>query len=143
MEQQTLQSLNFINGKTYPYGSKVILRHYNFQSDPKLGPGIVVIRRIPYNCHASTTILYLSWDSKIKEAVNQPRYGIVYNWKYSQILGFHNNWIIINSLDGGTYEEIHEHINRTIFDGNVMNMPLIIMEGKYSAIDTDDSSCHG
>ena len=24
-----------------------------------------------------------------------------------------------------------------------MNMSLIIMEGKYGAIDTDDSSCHG
>ena len=41
-----------------------------------------------------------------------------------------------------TYEENYEHINHTIFDGNVMNMYLIIMEGKYGAIDYDDSSCH-
>ena len=36
----------------------------------------------------------------------------------------------------------YKHINRTILDGNVMNMSLIITEGKYGAIDTDDSSCH-
>ena len=30
-----------------------------------------------------------------------------------------------------------------VIDGNTMNMSLIIMEGKYGAIDTDDSSCHG
>ena len=30
-----------------------------------------------------------------------------------------------------------------ILDGNVMSMSLIILEGKYVAIDTDDSWCHG
>ena len=59
------------------------------------------------------------------------------------MFGFHNNWIIINSLDDGTYEEIYERINWTIPDGNVMNIHLTIMEGKYGANDTDYSSCHG
>ena len=40
-------SLNVINGKTFPYASKGILRHYHYWSDPKLSPGIVAIRRIP------------------------------------------------------------------------------------------------
>ena len=30
-----------------------------------------------------------------------------------------------------------------ILDGNVISMSLIILEGKYVAIDTDDSWCHG
>ena len=46
-------------------------------------------------------------------------------------------------LDDGIYEEIYEHIIQTILDGNVMNMYMIIMEGKYGAIDTDYSSCRG
>ena len=46
-------------------------------------------------------------------------------------------------LDDGIYEEIYEHINWYILDGNVMNMSLIIMEEKYGDIDTNDSSCHG
>ena len=66
-------SLNVSNGKSSSYVSKDILRHYHHCSDPKLGPGIVVIRRIRCNCHACTKISYLSWDSKIKGIFNQPR----------------------------------------------------------------------
>ena len=84
-------SFNGINGKTLLCASKGILRHNNYRSDPNLGPGIVTIRKIPCSCHACTTILSLSWDYKIKETVNQPRYGIFYDCKYSQILGCHNN----------------------------------------------------
>ena len=108
---KTFQPLNFINGKTYPYGSKGILRNYQYRSDPKLGPVIVEIRRIPCNCHACTTIFSLSWDSKIKEAVDQPRYYRVYTCKYSEILGCHNNWIIMNFVDDGTLD------NNSIFEG--------------------------
>ena len=86
-------SLNVINGKSWPYESKGIIRHNHYWSDRKLGPGIVAIRRIPCSCHACTAILSISWDHKIKEAVNQPRYGRVYNFKYSQILGCRNNWV--------------------------------------------------
>ena len=56
MEQQTFPPLNIINGKTSPYGSKVILRHYHYQSDPKLGTGVVEIRIIPCSDHAFTTM---------------------------------------------------------------------------------------
>ena len=70
MEQQTISIINVINGKIFPYASKGILRHNDYRSDPKLGPGIVSIRIILCSCHACTTILYLSWYYKIKEAVN-------------------------------------------------------------------------
>ena len=46
-------------------------------------------------------------------------------------------------LDDGTDEEYYEKFNQIILDGNMMNMSLIIMEGKYGTIYTDDSSCHG
>ena len=69
------QLLNVINGKTSPIGSKGILRHYHYQSDPKLSPGIVAIRIIPFRFHAFKIVLFVYWYSMIKEAVNQPRYG--------------------------------------------------------------------
>ena len=46
-------------------------------------------------------------------------------------------------LDDGTDKEMYKHVNRTILDSNVMNMSLIITEGKYGAIDTDEYSYHG
>ena len=60
-------SLNIINGKTFPYSSKGILRHYHYWSDPKLGLIIFSIRMIPCSFHACTAILSLFWDYKIKE----------------------------------------------------------------------------
>ena len=53
-------SLNSINGKTSPYASKGILRHYHYRLDVKFGPDIVVIRIIPCICHACTVILSIS-----------------------------------------------------------------------------------
>ena len=34
-------------------------------------------------------------------------------------------------------------MNLKILDDNAMNMALVIMEGKYGDIDTNDSTCHG
>ena len=121
-------SLNALNGKTFPYKRKVIIRHYHYWSSPKISPGIFVIRIIPCICHSCTDILSISWDPKIKEAVNPPRYGRVYSCKYSQIHGCHNNWILINFLDDGIDEEYYENINWTNIHGNVMNKSLIIIE---------------
>ena len=64
----------------------------------------------------------ISLDSKSKEAVIHPIYGRVYNYKYSQTLGCHNNWILLNFKDDGTDEEIYKHIIRKILDCNLMNM---------------------
>ena len=135
-------SLNVINGKSSPYVSKGIIRHYNYRLDPKLGPGIVAIIIIPCIFHACTTMLSLSWYSKTKEAFNQPRYGILYNCKCSQIIGCHNNWIIMNIFDYGRDKEYYKHTNKTILDSIVMNMYLIIMEGDCGAIGAYDSICH-
>ena len=49
----------------------------------------------------------------------------------------------MNFVDDVTDEEDYEHNNWTILDVNVMNMSLIIMEGKYGTIHDDDSSCQG
>ena len=66
--------MNVIKGKILPFGIKEILRHYYYRSDPKLGPGIVSIRIIRGIFDSWTPISSLYWYSKIKEAVNQPRY---------------------------------------------------------------------
>ena len=88
-------SLNDINGKSSPYERKGALRYYQYSSEQKLGPSIVSIIIIPCSCHAFTKMLSLSLDSKIKETFNQPKYSILYNCNYSQIIGCRNNWIIM------------------------------------------------
>ena len=49
----------------------------------------------------------------------------------------------MNFTNDRTYEVGHEQINRTIIDGNVNNIKLIISEGNFGAIDADDNSLHG
>ena len=97
-------SINVINVQIISYNSKEIIRHCHYRSDPKLCIVMVSIRIILCSFHSLTTILSLSWYLKTKESVHRPRYGQVYYCKYSQIIGCHNNWIIINSLCDGTDE---------------------------------------
>ena len=59
-KNNNIPSLNVINGKTSPCGIKGILRHYNYWSDPKLGPGIDSIRIITCSLHSCATVLSLS-----------------------------------------------------------------------------------
>ena len=84
--------------------------------------------------------IYLIWNYTIKEAFNQPRYGRLYNYEYSIILGSNNNCIIMNFLYDGIYNMEYSCIHITILDGNFMNMPLIINKVNYSYIDADDTS---
>ena len=74
---------------------------------------------------------------------NKPRYGRVYNFKYYLIIGFNNNWAMMNFLDDGTNNVDYEWNNRTIIFGNVMNMSLIFTVGNYGDIYSDEYLCHG
>ena len=49
----------------------------------------------------------------------------------------------MNSIDYITGEVDYEYINKTILDGNVMNLSLIISKRNYGAIYADDTSCQG
>ena len=88
-------NLNSIHGKKSPYGRKGVLRHFHYRSDPKLGPGIFYLRIFTYSYHYCITQLFLTGGHKIKTACNQPIYGVVYDSKFSLIIGSHNNWIIL------------------------------------------------
>ena len=64
-------SLNVIKYKTSPYGSKGVLRNYNYCSDPKLVLRIVVIRKI----HAITMLeqlyyLFLGIQTSKKQLIS-------------------------------------------------------------------------
>ena len=62
---------------------------------------------------------------------------------YYIILGYRNNWIIMNLLDDVTDNVDCECIIRTILGGNYMIVSLINIEVNYGTIDDDYSTCHG
>ena len=87
-------SLNFINGKTSPYGSKGVIKKLPLLVRSKIRPGSFCNYKnsMQLTCLHRYNISILGL--KIKVTVNYPRYGIVYNCKYSQILCCRNNWTI-------------------------------------------------
>ena len=91
-------------------------------ADPKLGQWVISIRIIICSYHDYTTKLYLPWYPKIEDECNYPIYARFFDCKYYLIIGYHNNWIIVNFLDYETNDEKHEHTNRTVLDVNVTNM---------------------
>ena len=69
--------------------------------------------------------------------------------KYSIVLGSNNNCIIIKFI-GGETDDVQctdefqcKQSKRTILDGNVTNMSLIITKGNSGAIDAEDTPYHG
>ena len=70
-------------------------------------------------------------------------WGEVYTCMYSLIIGYRNNWVIMNFLYNGTDNLDYELINITLLDGHFMNISLIITELNYGTIDADDFACHG
>ena len=46
-------------------------------------------------------------------------------------------------LDYGKDDVEYEHTNITILDGNFTNIPLLITEIDFGAIDAKKTSCHG
>ena len=73
--------LNKIKGKTEPYRSKDVVRHYYYRSYTNLGPGVVDIITINFHYHACIKQSSLPLDSKIEDECNQTRYGRVYDCK--------------------------------------------------------------
>ena len=135
--------MNVKKDRRSPFDSKDNIKHYDYYSDQKFGTGIIAIIIILFIYQNFTTLISLTLDSKKKDSVIHPRYSRIHNCEYYRIIGWHKNCIITNSLYNGTYKCIYKHINRTIFDGTLLYMSLIVVEVKYGEIDTHDSSYHG
>ena len=51
-QHKMFPSLNFVNGNPCTQGSKGILRHHNYHSDPKLGTEIIAVKLSICSFHA-------------------------------------------------------------------------------------------
>ena len=73
---------------------------------------------------------------KLKMRVIWPRYGQVFNFKYSPVIGSHNNCTVMNVLDDATDDVRFGQINKTVLDVNVTKLFLIIFKVKVRGIGT-------
>ena len=64
------------------------------------------IRTIPCACIECRNSMDLPWYPYLVPK-DQPRYSSVTNLKYYPIWGEYNDWVIMDFIDKGTYEEDH------------------------------------
>ena len=84
----------FLGPHSKPHGSRGLSKYYNLRFDPKLGNGVCEIHRITCECVACTSILDKPWISGIP-SYEQDRYKPVTKCTYWPLLGYLNNWNII------------------------------------------------
>ena len=92
-------SLSVWKRKLSPYWRRGVIRYYHYRDDPKLVQVEVYVwikTRSFQSCHIKISP---TWDTKIKDRSNQFIYRRVIDFKFSQILGTHNSWIIMNFID--------------------------------------------
>ena len=87
-------------------------------------------------------MLYKPWISGIQPDA-QERYKPVTKCTYWPVLGFFNNWNIIQlsqkSIPSDTFDEIHQ----VVIDGIIYYMASLVESGKYGAINTTDKTTNG
>ena len=87
-------------------------------------------------------MLYKPWIPGLTPE-KQPRYRPVIDCSYWPVLGSFNNWNIITLSHKATTSEAFEDIHQVVLDGISDNMASMVQSGKYSAMDTTDTSTVG
>ena len=85
----------------------IISTQFRILWNPYLGLGRCDTRIIPYDCIKWSNTMYLPRDPYLEQN-HQPIYCSVKKCKYDQILGKHNDGIIIFFIDKGKYAEEYE-----------------------------------
>ena len=134
--------LSFFDTHSKPHGARGLSKHYHFSFDTKLGMGICAIHRIQCDFVACKSMLENPWIYGISPD-EQELYKHVTKCNYWPVLGYLNNWNIIqlsqNSTPSDTFDEIHQ----VVLDGISDNMASLVEPGKYGSIQKTDKTTNG
>ena len=135
-------TLSFYVPYPKPHGSRILIKHYHLRFDTKLGHGICAIFHIPCSFVACTSILDQPWISGISSK-KQARYQLVTDCTYWPVLGSCKNWNIIHITPKSSPFEVFEEIHKVVLGLISDNMPSLVQYGKYSFINTSDTTTNG
>ena len=100
------------------------------------------IIRIPCACVACTSMLDKNWMYGIPSYEKQ-RYKPVTKCTYWPVLGFFNNWNIIQLSHKSTPSDAFDEVHQVVLDGISDNMALLFESGKYGSINKTDTTTNG
>ena len=127
-----LPELSFGGPNYKPHGAKGLSKYYHFRFDPKLGMGICAIRRLPCACVACTSISGTPPDK-------QQRYKPAIKCTYWTVLGYFNNWNIIQLSQKSTPSDTFDEISQVVLDVISDNTASLVESVKYGATNTTDT----
>ena len=103
-------ALPFCGPHSKPRGARGMSKHYHLRFDPKLGMVVCTIFQILCACVSCTSMLDKPWMYGISSD-KQERYKPVTKCTYWTVLGYFNNWNIIQfspkSTSYDTFDEIY------------------------------------
>ena len=111
-----LPALIFCGPYSKPHDARVLINHYHLRFDQKLGNGICAICHIPCACVTYTSMLDKPCISGIPSYVKE-RYRHVTKCTYWKVLGYFNNWNIIQFSQKSTPSDAFDEIHQVVLDG--------------------------
>ena len=129
-------ALPFCGPHSKPHGARGSSKHYHFRFDPKLVNGVCAILRIPCACVACKSMLDKTCIYGIPPD-EQECYKPVTKCTYWPLLGYFNNWNIIQLSQKSTPSDAFDEMHQVVFDGISDNMASLVESGKYGAIKTN------
>ena len=133
-----ITALNVCSPYYKPHGARGLSKHYHLRFDPKLGMGKCEIRRIPCACVACTSMLDKPSISGIPSD-KQEHYKPVTNCTYWPLIGYSNNWNMIQLSKKSSPYDAFDEMHQVVLDGINENMESLVESGEYGAIDTTDT----
>ena len=103
------------------HGANGASNNYHLRFDPKLGYGVCAILHIPCACVACTSMLNKPWISGIP-SYEQECYKTVTKCTYWPVLGYFDNWNIIQFSQNSTPSDAFNEIHQVVLDGKSDNM---------------------
>ena len=110
--------------------------------DTKLSNGVCAIRRIPCACVACISMLEKPWISGIP-SYEQEIYKPVTKCTYWPVLGYFNNWNIIQLSQNSTPSDAFDEIHQVVLDGIIDNIASLVELVKYGSINKTDTATNG
>ena len=117
--------LTFFGPYSKPHGARGLINHSHLRFYPKLGMGICVIRHLPCDCVACTSMLDKPWISGIPPD-EQERCKPVTKCTYWTVLGSFNNLNIILLSQKSTPSDLFDEIHQVVLCRISYNMASLV-----------------
>ena len=125
-----------------PHVVHTLGKHYHMRFDTRLEHEIREINHIPCVFNQCKYMIELTWTPSVKEH-QQPHSQHAKYFTYWPVLGYFNNWDIIQLSHRETWFEEIDRINQVVLDSISYNMDVLLHTGEYDVTNTTDTTTMG